>query len=141
MFGQFPNTTLIYYPHMTPYESQVWSRFLLLYGKNYSRFDYDLRVGPGIKPTENIPEKFLKDYIALTQKRIDAVGYKNNHASIFEVKERALLSPIGQLLGYRVLFTQDYPEFPVSSINLVCASISESDLKIIESQGITVFIV
>lgn len=125
---------------MSPEESIVWGRFLASADNIYERYDYDLRVGTGILPEVRIPEPFLKDYQMLTQKRIDAVGYLNNTATIFEVKTRSLISPIGQLLGYKALFANTYPSIPVVSLKLVCSSISVEDSNVFKSLGIDVLI-
>lgn len=125
---------------MSAEESIVWGQFLAKFNKLYDRFDYDLRVGKGVEVAENIPEKFRQDYVALTQKRIDAVGYKNNRAHIFEVKTRATLSPIGQLIGYKSLFISTFPNIPVDTINLVCSQLLPEDALIYKAQNIKTFI-
>lgn len=125
---------------MSADESIVWGKFLSLYGKNYDRFDYDLRVGTGIIPGPEIPENFKQDYISLTQKRIDCVGYTNNNATLFEVKTRALLPPLGQLLGYNILFISTFPNIKVKDLMLICSSITDEDLAIYEQNKIKVFV-
>jgi hypothetical protein len=140
MLQRFSNKPLARYIRMSPEESIVWGRFLASAFNIYERYDYDLRVGTGILPDVNIPEPFLKDYQMLTQKRIDAVGYLNNTATIFEVKTRSLISPIGQLLGYKSLFAITYPFIPVVSLKLVCSSISIEDSNVFKQYGIDVLI-
>ena len=125
---------------MSAEEGIIWGKFLVAFGSNYLRFDYDLRVGNGITPIENIPTIFKQDYEDLTKKRIDAVGYNNNIATIFEVKQRSGLSAIGQLLGYRDLFIKSFSQFTVNKLILVCGSASPEDQEIIKKNGIGILI-
>jgi hypothetical protein len=126
---------------MSAEEGIIWGKFLASHGKDYDRFDYDLRVGSGISPSGEVPELFQKDYKDLTKKRIDAVGYKNNLATIFEVKQRANFSAIGQLLGYGMLFREDYPTIMIRNLAIVCSFTTPDDYKVISSNKILVFII
>lgn len=125
---------------MSADEGTIWGYFLSKFGKDYKRFDYDLRVGQGTTPIQSIPENFIRDYQDLTKARIDAVGYNDNLATIFEVKQRASLSAIGQLIGYSQLFRQTFPNFNIEKKVLVCSSITKEYLKLIEAQGIVVIV-
>ncbi len=123
---------------MSPDESIIFGKFLSLNSNVFDRFDYDLRVGTGIVPDTNFPEKFRKDYIAVTQKRIDAVGYNKQGATIIEVKTRASISVIGQLLGYRDLFNFSFPGAKVFSLLLICSQISDEDIATISNYDIKI---
>ncbi len=125
---------------MSAEEGIIWGNFLAKYGKEYQRFDYDLRVGSGIPPEQDLPFEFKKDYEDLTKKRIDAVGYNDSYATIFEVKQRASFSALGQLLGYRDLFKKSFPLYTVDDLILVCSSISPEDQEIISKKGITILV-
>lgn len=138
---RFSNEILSRYPHMSAEESIIWGSFLSKFGSFFKRFDYDLRVGEGIQPDQEIPENFRQDYIGLTQKRIDAVGYNDKVATLFEVKVRANLGAIGQLLGYKELFLSSFPSYSVSSLHLVCSSINPDELKVISKTSILVDVV
>ena len=138
MLQRYSNKELSYYPHMSADESIIWGRFLASKGQQYVRFDYDLRVGTGIEPVHDIPDKFKNDYIDLTRKRIDAVGYNGSVATIFEVKNRATFNVFGQIIGYRSLFLKSFPQYSIKELVVVCASIPLEDLEIVSSQGIVV---
>ena len=126
---------------MSAEESIIWGRFLSKYGSNFSRFDYDLRVGQGIIPAASVPEIYRDDYIKLTQKRIDAVGYSGKVATIFEIKVRANLGAIGQLIGYRDLFLNTFPLYSVDSLHLVCSTIDPDELSVFSKTSILIDVV
>jgi hypothetical protein len=125
---------------MSAAESIIWGKFLAKFGKEYQRFDYDLRIGNGITPEQDLPFEFKKDYEDLTKSRIDAVGYVNKTATIFEVKQRANLASIGQLLGYHILFNKSFPQFSVDDLILVCESATLEIQQVIEKNGIQILI-
>jgi hypothetical protein len=139
MLQRFSNEQLARYPRMSPDESILWGKFLAEHGKEYDRFDYDLRVGQGAEAQENIPENLRKDWRDLTKPRIDAVGYKGLRATIFEVKTRPTVSTLGQLLGYRTLFLTTYKQYMVDGLALVCESIGPDVGSVIAGYGIAVY--
>lgn len=89
-----------YYPAMLPAEIIVWQAWLRLHQGEYDRFEYNTRVGPGYDPGGSVPAYIRDMSIKNTKKRIDAVAWSGSQPLIVEVKVRAGLSSIGQLLGY-----------------------------------------
>jgi len=141
MLGRYSNNALLRYPHMSAEEGIIWGKFLAKYGKEYQRFDYDLRVGSGVTPEQDLPYEFKKDYEDLTKARIDAVGYVYKTATIFEVKQRANFNGIGQLLGYKDLFLKSFPQFSVNDLILICGSATAEIQQVIEDQNIILLII
>lgn len=107
------------FPAMLPAEVAVFRGWLKIHEAEYSRFDYNVRIGPGFDPGDTVPADVRSQAILNTQKRIDAVAWKGNTPTIIEVKDRAGLSAIGQILGYEVLWRLDNPGGPPPSILLV----------------------
>jgi hypothetical protein len=89
---------------MLPAHVPLWQEFLKLHGNKYSAFEYDVTVGEGTPPLPDIPEFAKKDWLDLTKKRIDVIGFTPTYLDIIEVKPRAGLSALGQLLSYQTLF-------------------------------------
>ncbi len=141
MLGRFPNIELYKFLRMSQEDTQLWRKFIREHGKDYKRFDYDLAVGQGEDPGPEFQENLRKDFIDLTRKRIDAVGYTNNTATIFEIKPRAGTSALGQLITYQTLFKQSHPT--ISKINLVLITefINTDEKAIYLSNNIQIFIV
>lgn len=90
--------------HMSQEEKSIWMRYLQQGGSRNAPFIYDVRVGDGVQMPAGSSSYAVKSAYALTTKRIDVVYFQNGNAVIVEVKRRAGLSAVGQLIGYRDLF-------------------------------------
>lgn len=97
------------FPHMMPRDVPLFAAFALTpAGKRYRRFVFDLHVGDGCPPPLGYDPRLVGMAKAITQLRIDAVGWDDWGPTIFEVKPDARLSAFGQLLAYRWFFRKDY---------------------------------
>ena len=141
MPGKFNYEVRHKYPHLIGEDSQVWSRFILKYPDRFNTVDYDVHVGQGENTTPIPDEKSRLYWQDLTKKRIDVIGFKNDFVTIIEVKKRSTLFTLGQILGYRFLYLQENPE--VKSVNslIVCSTISNDDINVLNHYGITFVIV
>lgn len=140
IFGRFPSQILYKYPRMSPRDTIIWRKFLQAHQSNYNRFDYDFPVGPGEDPGAIVEEKFRKDFIDLTRKRIDAVGYNGNAVTLFEVKPRAGTQALGQLLTYGKLFTAEYSQFSPVTLAVVCEFINTDERAIYQGYNINIYV-
>ena len=110
------------YPHMLEGEATIWTRFLEQTDLEFDKIIYDLHLGEGqpFKPGE---PPFMKDLrLAVTRKRVDAVGETESDIWIFEVKPRVSMSALGQLVTYFELYHAEYS--PIKPVML--AAIGES---------------
>jgi len=94
------------YKHMSPYESYLFDYFLGEHGNTFEHFDFDIHVGDGRLPPDHLEQPYRDLSVLLTQKRIDAIGYRGKQIFIFEVKPNAALSALGQLIAYRDLYNR-----------------------------------
>jgi hypothetical protein len=94
------------FTHMAPGDKAIWLRYLIQGGAQFAPFTYDLRVGNGLDMGPNASTFQKNAAHALTTKRIDALCHVAGNVRIIEVKQRAGLSAIGQLIGYRELYCQ-----------------------------------
>ena len=97
------------YPAMLPAEIAVWRAWLVKHQGEYDRFSYNTRVGPGYDPGPAVEESIRLMSIMNTKKRIDAVAWKGDQPLIVEVKDRAGLSAVGQIMGYNVHWKIENP--------------------------------
>lgn len=133
--------TRIKYPHMVPEEIEIWKRFLKLHGNKFDGFKYDIHVGKGTGPIPGYSKKEQEMFIRLTQKRIDVVAHKRGNAYIIEIKSRAGLSAIGQLIAYRRLYQEKYGRFSVAGMAIVAESIDPDVRHVAETARIKVILV
>lgn len=108
------------YPHMLPNEVELWDRFLKVTDIEFIRFEYDVHVGEIIEAPPGTPD-YLKPMLeAVYRKRIDAVGHTADAIWVFEVKNRAGLSAMGQALAYKELYIVEFrPVLPIR-MGVVC---------------------
>lgn len=107
------------WPGMNPREVVVFNNWLILHFKDYTAFDFNVRVGQGTDPGPTYDAESRRQYILNTQKRIDVMAWQDSNPTIIEVKDRAGLSAIGQIVGYRHLYFNDNPTGPTPTMLLV----------------------
>jgi hypothetical protein len=124
------------YPAMLPAEIAVWRAWLRLHQAEYDRFDYNARVGPGFDPGGGVPDYIRQMALKSSKKRIDAVGWQGSQPLIVEVKDRAGLSAIGQLLGYRVHWRLENPHSPPPKMLLVANRLAEGMQEVLQAHDV-----
>lgn len=129
------------FPHMMPKERLVWAAFLLKYGTQWDRFDYDTHVGEGHEIDPNWPDFIQTMVRKVSPKRIDVVGWKGGLPTIFEVTPRAGGSTWGRLKMYQYLFIQQFPLFPRPALVYVVPRIDRDARRYLEAEGITIYLV
>ncbi len=141
MPGKFNYEVRHKYPHLIGEDIQVWTRFILKFPDKFDTVDYDVKVGKGAS-TDPLPDKTSKQYWAsLTKKRIDVIGYKNYYVTIVEVKKRAGLFTLGQILGYKFLYLREHKvRLPVDTL-VICSSIDQDDIDVFKHYDINFVIV
>lgn len=106
------------YPHMREHEAELWQRYVEQYGMPPGEVTYDVHLGDGA-PVREEWEDWVKVMVkALSTKRVDVVAETPWQVTIFEVKKRAGLSAVGQLLGYEALWFKHRGGW--KPVNLVC---------------------
>ena len=141
MEGKFNYEPRLRYPHLLGKDKIIWDVFIRKFPDLFDTVDYDLHVGSGI--SSNTVEDIDKtdQWKNLTQKRIDAVGYKDGHPSIIEVKDRVGLATLGQVLGYKFLFMREHPNIDSLSLIVVTGSCGPDDLDILKHYNVKIFII
>ena len=141
MKGRFPPEKLAKYPHMSIDDIPVWEKFLEGYASYYESFDYDIRVGEGEEPLPSLEPKYQEMARALTQKRIDAIGYRDNEIWIFEVKPRAAISALGQIISYTDLYYLTHQPSETIIPAIICNSVDSDVRQLLELRKINIIIV
>lgn len=116
---QFPPEKLKKYPHLMISDVEIWERYLDLHAKYWESFEYDVRVGEGQQPNPEHPEYIQTMAKALTEKRIDVIGRIRGKVWIIEVKPSAMLSAVGQLISYQILYEERYPGAGATELMIV----------------------
>jgi hypothetical protein len=97
------------YPGMPAPESEVTRDWLVKRGAEFDRIEFNVRLGKGDELGEEFNASTRKLAAAVSTKRADIIAWRENSAYILEAKWRCGLGALGQLLGYRVLFLEQFP--------------------------------
>lgn len=141
MEGKYNYEKLYKYPHLLGEDVPVWNRFIKKYPDRFNTVDYDVHVGAGIAALQNEEPTFDRQFRALTQKRIDVIGWKNNQPTIVEIKHRVGLDTLGQILGYRALYLKENPEILGLPILVVCQILGPDDKYVLDHFSIPYVVV
>ena len=136
MNGKFNYELRHKYPHLIGEDTEVWNHFILRYPDRFDTVDYDVKVGKGVNTDILTETESRKYWSKLTKKRIDVIGYKDSLITIIEVKKRATLFTLGQILGYRFLFLREHPEIPAVKTFIICSKIDQDDIDVLNHYGI-----
>lgn len=127
------------YPHLLEEDIILWEQYLEDHANEYSSFDYDVRVGTGRDPGEDLPDNMRKMGIGLSQRRIDVVGFAQGHRDIIEITLYAGLKAMGQLSVYPLLYIESYGcPVPLRRV-LLCRKQSPDIDSAIQAYGIYVY--
>lgn len=131
MAGKFNYEKRHKYLHLLGEDKLLWDRFIDNFPDRFNTVDYDIHVGTGIESNEVSDTKISDQWRHLTMKRIDVIGWKNQQPTIIEVKKRVGLDTLGQILGYQILYTKDFPEYPSPALLIVCGFIGPDDIFVL----------
>lgn len=128
-------------PGMPRPESDVCKEWLQRHGAEYDAIDFNVRVGEGVQLSGgNFSEDTIALANAMTQKRIDMVTWVYGQPGLWEVKIRASLGAVGQLIGYRELFAGTYPGAPQPTLTIIARRVDADTASVCSAQGIDVIL-
>lgn len=131
-----PQSERLTYPALLPAEINVLRAWLRLHEAEYTKFDYNVRVGPGFDPGPSSPDYIRKMARDSTRKRMDALAWAGSQPTIIEVKDRAGLSAVGQLMGYVVHWKIEHPhEVPPKAL-LVANRLAPGVAEVLQAHNI-----
>ena len=102
------------FPHLMPLEVPIWMRFLASTDIEFISFRYDVHLGGGAPVDPSWPEWLVKQVAAVSRKRVDVTGETADAIWIIEIKPRAGMGALGQLLAYEQLYLAEFR--PVKNI-------------------------
>ncbi len=96
------------YPHMLAEDTEVWSKYLKNPLVPFHKVWYDVHVGAGIPLSADASDMDRRIAAGISRKRIDVVAAVGGGFWVIEVKPRANMVALGQVLTYSRLFVLDY---------------------------------
>ena len=129
------------FPGLMPQEVAVLREWLRIHESEYDSFDYNVRVGVGTDPGPTYDATMRQMSLDVTRKRIDAVAIKGSDVTLIEVKKRATLSAVGQVVAYKTLWNNDNPLRPASRLLLVAAAFDPDVMPVLAANAVDYAIV
>lgn len=130
-----------FYPNMKELETIIWNRFLDAYPNAYDEVIYNLKLGEGAHIPEGTEQNLADGFKQLTQHKIDVVGFKDNEIDIIELKPYAGVGAIGQVIGYRDLYTTHIDSSVLPNLVIVTDLLRPDTKTIADKQGINIVVV
>ena len=126
------------FPGLPAPEAVVLDNWLAAHRGEFSRLEFNVRIGAGVDPGPAFDQVTRSQAIRNTQRRIDAVVWKGGAPTLVEVKVRAGLSAIGQLLGYDALWTAEARSSVAPALAVICNTHSPDIEPVAAKYGISV---
>lgn len=128
------------YPHMLAEDTAVWTKYLASPLVLIKELWYDVHVGVGIRLEPGASDMDRRIAAGISRKRIDVVCRVGGGFWVVEVKPRANMVALGQVISYTRLFVQDYsPQGEVWPV-IVCDSADEDLVDEFDELGVAVIV-
>jgi len=123
-------------PGMTAFETEIAKQWIVRHANDYDSIEFNVRLGKaqGIPPS--FDESMIRLSQAITRQRADIVAHVDYAVDIIECKPRAKTSAIGQLAGYRHLWTDDHPNIPVRRLVVVAIDMDDNVANVYAREGV-----
>ncbi len=126
----------IQFPGMPALESNIARGWIRLYARDYDSLDFNVRLGQGRPLVEGLSPEIALQQTMLSQRRADIIAHVSAFVDIVEVKDRATLSAIGQLVGYRKLWSDTNPQIVVRRLIVVARDVPPDVENVFRHEGI-----
>ena len=99
------------YPaQMSANDMQIWIRFRDEYAKEFKQFYFSCLVGDPVLDAPDLEEEMQRVVEAVSRRRIDVVGEKENEWWLIELRQNAGPGAIGSILTYKTLWEENPPD-------------------------------
>ena len=129
------------YKHMLRDEAELWDRFLETSEIDYLDLLYDVHVGTLPDLPEDTSPEMERLAEAIYRKRIDVVMETVDEVWIIEVKPRAGMSALGQLLTYSELYEREFSPDKDLHLAVVCERLEQDAEDLLTLHGVDIFVV
>jgi hypothetical protein len=129
-----------YFPGLEAGESRVAHAWLVTRGALYDTIEFNVRLGVGVEPPAELVEPYLSMATELSRKRADILARAGDDVIIIEVKLRASLGAIGQVLGYKSLYEREHPQTGSVRLAIVAQRVDPDAQYAITQNGIDLYL-
>ena len=127
--------------HLLPLERPIWGRYLAGTSEEFLSLVYDLHLGDGAPVDPSWSSGTAAIVAAVSRKRVDVVGETADSIIMFEVKPRAGMGAMGQLLNYRALYLRERRPTKPLRMMVVCERVEPDVTRTYAQYGIEIALV
>jgi len=127
--------------HLLPLERPIWAKYLAATTEEFLSLVYDLHLGEGAPVDPSWSEGTAAIVAAVSRKRVDVIGETAGSIIIFEVKPRAGMGAMGQLLNYRALYLRERRPTKPLRMMVVCERVEPDVTRTYAQYGIEIALV
>lgn len=129
-----------YFPEQPPDESALLKDWLVEHGAEYDRYSFSARVGQGQTPAPDLDPGVARSVAFSTRKRIDALAWQGVALTILEAKIRVKAAMLGQILMYRQLVLEEFPDLEEPRLVAIGRYSDDDTLRVLAAHNIDVLL-
>ena len=137
----FPYGKLSWYPHLMPEDVAVWERFIAKFPEMYEYCQYDVLVGKVPAFVKEHEMESMRAQAPLYQKKIDVLATIQGQTDIIELKPICTMATVGQVEGYKYLYTRDYEPPVAPKAVVICGQTTEDVAEFAQKRGVMIVVV
>lgn len=131
---------MVNYPGMIEAESRILREFIRRHWQAGDEWRFNLRIGEGQKLDDTVDTALRKSWESITRARPDTCRFRPPHtATLIEVKEWFVNEGVWQLLGYRDLYRQTFPDDVVDLVGIAQMA-SPTARQLAQAQGVALYL-
>ena len=125
-------------PHLSCEDSSTFREWVLRFGLQAMEWEFDVKVGRDSPESCERGSEGWDYHRGLLCKRIDALCRSCSPWKVVEVKGRGTALALGQLLLYRDLLAEQFPEARGCELILVCRTVDPDLERVLPRYGVRV---
>ena len=125
---KFSNTWRGYPTRFSPTDHELWKKWIPKHYQEYNGFYFDVRIMNPAELPPNLEPEMARMWLVNRARKIDMIAVKGDQALIVEFRDRAGLSVIGQIMGYKALIMLENP-WPLEPQILVVSDTIEQNVQ------------
>jgi hypothetical protein len=129
-----------HFPEFTDRETPVIHAFLAHHAGEFSKFQFSVRVGVGVRPDPAHLPGVQAAMVRSTKKRMDLLFWQGEQPWIIEAKERITPAVLGQLRAYRHLLLEERPDLPEPVLATIGRYSDDDTIRVLQAEGVHVYI-
>jgi hypothetical protein len=129
-----------HFPERSDREDAVILAFIAAHGDEFEQWTFSRRVGEGLAPDPSHLPAVQKNTLFGTRKRIDMLARSGSRWTIIEVKDRVTPASLGQILTYRHLFLEEFPDAEDPGLVVIGRFSDPDTIRSLQANNVAVFL-